>query len=76
MPNGTPVIVASIPERNAVDRLDVADYLLKPISRQTLLATVGRLAPKGGTVMIVDDERDALRLFWRVLASAEQGYKV
>lgn len=76
MPNGTPVIVASIPERNAVDGLDVADYLLKPISRQTLLATVGRLAPKGGTVMIVDDERDALRLFWRVLASAEQGYKV
>ena len=76
LPNGTPVIVASIPERNAVEGLDVSDYLLKPISRHHLLDAVGRLAPDGGTVMIVDDQPDALRLFWRVLASAEQDYRV
>ena len=56
--------------------LDVTDYLLKPVSREHLLATVDRLAPTGGTIMIVDDEPDALRLFWRMLASAGHDYQV
>jgi len=74
---GTPVIVCTVPgTHEAAGALGVADYLVKPISREALLATLDRLDLHEGTVLIVDDEPEALRLFRRMVASAERGYRV
>ncbi len=77
LPDGLPVIVCSAPGiRDAAASLGAADYLIKPISREALLAVLDRLELDGATVLIVDDEPDALRLFRRMLASAGRGYRV
>jgi len=77
LPFGIPAIVCSIPDVNeAADLLGVSQYLVKPVSRDDLLAALSRLSPKPKSVLIVDDEPDALRLFRRMLASTECEYRV
>ncbi|MBI2941934.1 MAG: response regulator [Chloroflexi bacterium] len=77
LPNHTPSFVCSVPGPHEAARvLGVADYLVKPISRSELLAAVERLTFRGKTVLIVDDEPDAQRLFRRMLISADQDYRV
>jgi len=77
LPAGVPVIVCSLPgARDAADSLGVADYLIKPISQEALLAVLDRLGLDGATILIMDDEPDALRLFRRMLASAGRNYRV
>ena len=56
--------------------LGVFKYLLKPIPRDVLLGTLDQLGLTGRTVLIVDDEPEALRLFWRMLASSDHDYRV
>ncbi len=77
LPAGLPAIVCSVPEvhGNPV-ALGVAERLVKPISREALLRALDRLGLTEGTVLIVDDEPDALQLFGRVLASAGRRYRV
>ncbi len=77
LPFGLPTIVCSVPGiRDAAESLGVSDYLIKPISRDTLLAALDRLALDGKTILVVDDEPDVLRLFRRMLASAQRDYRV
>jgi signal transduction histidine kinase/CheY-like chemotaxis protein len=77
LPFGTPLVVTSVPGAPEVARAQGAlDYLVKPISRRDLLGALERLQLSGGTVLIVDDEPEALRLFWRMLSSADAGYRV
>jgi signal transduction histidine kinase/CheY-like chemotaxis protein len=77
LPYGTPIITCSIPGRlESAGALGVSDYLVKPISRDALLSTLERLELRGNTVLIVDDEPEALRLFRRMLASGERTYRV
>jgi signal transduction histidine kinase/CheY-like chemotaxis protein len=77
LPSGTPAIICSIPgisETSAA--LGAADRLVKPVSREALLGALDRLGITEGTVLIVDDEPDALQLFGRMLASSGRGYRV
>ncbi len=77
MPYGVPVIVCSIPGvEQAVSELGVSGYLVKPISRESLLSALEQLDPPVESVLIVDDEREALMLFRRMLSSAERPYRV
>ena len=77
LPFRLPAIVCSVPGiRDAAESLGVSDYLVKPISRDALLAALDRLQLDGKTILIVDDEPDVLRLFRRILASAQRGYQV
>ena len=77
LPEGTPAIVCSVPGANAAaDALGAAGYLVKPVSQESLLAALERLNLKGNSVLVVDDEPDALRLFWRILAAAPRPYRV
>ncbi len=77
LPYGMPVIRCSIPSASAAaDALGVSGYLVKPVSRDALLGELHRLAPKAETLLLVDDEPEALQFFRRVLSSAEQGYRV
>lgn len=77
LPFGLPVIVCSLPgPGEAADSLGAHDYLIKPISRDDLLAALDRLENEIKTILIVDDEPDVLRLFRRMLASAGRNYRV
>ncbi|NLE43947.1 MAG: response regulator [Chloroflexi bacterium] len=77
LPRGIPIIICSVPGVARVSQdLGVSDVLVKPISREVLLETLERLGLKTGTVLIVDDEPDALQLFGRMLASAGRNYRV
>jgi signal transduction histidine kinase/CheY-like chemotaxis protein len=86
LPYGLPAMICSVPGlTDIVDHLGVSGYLVKPIEKDLLLATLERLVETSGdramgaaqrTVLVVDDEPDALRLFWRMLDGAQAGYRV
>jgi len=77
LPYGVPAIICSIPGyHDAATGLGVAEYLIKPVSRDTLIATLDRLKLPGNTILIVDDEPEALRLFRRMLLSSGRAYRV
>jgi len=76
-PVQTPVVICSLPERaDAAQALGVAGYLVKPVTRDQLLAALDGVHPDGGTVLVVDDDPEALHLFARLLRAAGRGYRV
>jgi response regulator RpfG family c-di-GMP phosphodiesterase len=77
LPSGTPVMLFSIPSTmDASSALGVEERLVKPVRKDDLLDTFERLGVTSGTVLIVDDEPDALQLFGRMLASSGRDYRV
>lgn len=80
LPEGIPIISCALPGiPEMAPAMGITDYLVKPITRETLLAALDRLAESGNrikTVLVVDDEPDALQLFWRMLESAGHDYRV
>ncbi|MBX3012814.1 MAG: hybrid sensor histidine kinase/response regulator [Caldilineaceae bacterium] len=77
LPYGVPLLHCALPGDHAVaDQWGLADYLVKPVARATLLAALERLPLPNRTILLVDDEPDALQLYRRMLASAEQPYRV
>ncbi len=77
LPYGVPTMVFSMPEMGeGFNRLGVVDYLVKPISRKTLLGAIDHLECKVKTILVVDDEPDALQLFRRILTNAKRGFRV
>jgi signal transduction histidine kinase/CheY-like chemotaxis protein len=73
------VIVSMVDERGKGFALGAADYLVKPVAGEELLAALRRLAPSGQTgtqptVLAIDDDPIALNLIEMVLAPA--GYHV
>jgi signal transduction histidine kinase/CheY-like chemotaxis protein len=77
LPPGMPAILCSIPSDDAeIAGLGVAAHLVKPIFREELLGILDALGVESGTVLVVDDEPDALQLFGRMLASANRDYRV
>jgi signal transduction histidine kinase/CheY-like chemotaxis protein len=77
LPYNTPAIICSIPGLSQqVNLMGISDYLVKPISRDRLLSALEALQKPIRTLLIVDDEPDALQLFRRMLTSAKHGYRV
>jgi CheY-like chemotaxis protein len=77
LPSGTPAFICSVPGvQEASAALGASDCLVRPVSRETLLGALDRLQLGEGTILIVDDEPDALHLFGRMLASSGRGYRV
>jgi signal transduction histidine kinase/CheY-like chemotaxis protein len=76
LPNNTPLITCSIPRLDELNRMDASLRLIKPIFRETLLEALDQLNIKEGTILIVDDEPDALQLFRRMLTSLERDYRI
>ncbi|MBN1993314.1 MAG: response regulator, partial [Anaerolineae bacterium] len=76
-PNDTPVIICSIltPDEECTSR-GASARLVKPISQERMLQVLDQLDIKAGTILIVDDEPDALQLFRRMLVSAGRDYKI
>jgi len=77
LPQGVPALICSVPGPvEAAGALGASDYLVKPVSQDSLLETLDRLQLRGRTALIVDDEPDAQRLFRRMLTSSGRGYRV
>jgi len=77
LPKNIPAIVFSIADPlQYVPSQDIPTVLIKPISRDVLLETLGKVGPAIKTILVVDDELDAQKLFLRMLTSAKAGYRV
>jgi signal transduction histidine kinase/CheY-like chemotaxis protein len=77
LPKGTPAIVCNLPRAEGTPRdLGVADYLIKPISQEKLLSTLEKFQLSGNTVLLIEDNPDATRLFRRMLSSSPRQYRV
>jgi len=77
LPYNTPTMICSIPSiPNESERFGVANYLVKPISRERLLKTIKDMKIPGKSLLVVDDEPDAQQLFTRMLNSAGHDYRV
>ncbi len=77
LPHHTPAVVCWIPGHDeAARQLGVARYLVKPVSRETLLSVLDEIGVGIRRVLLVDDEPEILQLFTRMLFSAGRGYEV
>ncbi len=83
LPYGTPAMICSAASQaSPADDLGVSGYLVKPVAQAELLNAVEQAIgsdPANGAppaVLVVDDEPDTRRLFWRMLSGAPRGYRV
>jgi len=77
LPYGTPAMTCWVPgEDKAARRLGVVRYLVKPVTRETLLSTLEHLGEGVKSVLLVDDQPEILQLFVRILSSAEHNYDI
>jgi len=77
LPYDTPVLACWVPGRHeSAATLGAIEYLVKPVRRSALVSAVEKVGEKVETVLLVDDETEALQLFARTLISANRGYKV
>jgi CheY-like chemotaxis protein len=77
LPYGTPAIVCWVPgEAEAANRLGVVRYLLKPITRESLLAALAELGIGVESILVVDDDAEVLQLFGRMLSRGERRYRL
>jgi CheY-like chemotaxis protein len=77
LPYGVPAMTCWAPGKDeATKRLGVVNYLVKPVSHHMLLSTLNELGEGIKSVLLVDDEPEALQLFARMLSSAERSYRV
>ncbi len=68
LPPHLPVVRCSLPSAKRLGVLvGATDFLAKPVTRDDLANAIGRLAEPPRTVLIVDDERDFVRLLARML---------
>ncbi len=74
---GAPLIACAMPGALEAysEELGLAGYLLKPVRQQQLLDALAGV-PGAQNVLVVDDDRDFLRLFARMLRSARRHYTV
>jgi len=78
LPYSTPAIICSLNDQPEHDFPgdEPAEVLVKPISRDALLGALERLERPIQSILLVDDEPDAQKLFARMLVSAGRGYRV
>jgi CheY-like chemotaxis protein len=77
LPYNTPAVMCWMPgEEDASHRLGIVRYLLKPVTRQTLLSALEDLGEQVQQVLIVDDEPEVVQLFSRMLASSKRDYRI
>jgi len=77
LPHGTPTILCRVPsDVQTSANLGIVSYLVKPVSREELLAAIDQTGSPVQTVLLVDDNQDAQRLFKRMLTSADRQFTV
>ena len=77
LPFRTPAVTCWVPgEDEAARQMGAEKYLVKPVSRETVLATIDGFGGDVRTVLLVDDDQEVLRLFTRMISSFERGYRI
>lgn len=77
LPYNTPAMVCWIPDGEITrHELGITRYLVKPVTREALLAALAGLGKEIKSVLLVDDEVEVLQLFSRMLASSARGYRL
>jgi CheY-like chemotaxis protein len=77
LPFGTPVVTCWVPGQDeAAADLGAVRYLLKPVSRDALVGALDEVSPGVKSVLLVDDQPEALQLFVRMLSSAERDLQI
>jgi signal transduction histidine kinase/CheY-like chemotaxis protein len=72
--NPIPIIACTMPSgKRAIERYGVADYLLKPVTAEALIGAIERLPTPPNSIMIVDDDREIVRLYTQILEA--RGYR-
>jgi signal transduction histidine kinase/DNA-binding response OmpR family regulator len=73
----TPLLACALPGEEGLRRqLAVAGYLIKPVSRQSLWDVLRQLGENIDKVLIIDDDRDFVRLLTRMLDNPVRRYQV
>ena len=76
-PKSLSLITLPMPSgRAAIRQRGVYDYLVKPVSREMLAKVLASFGEDLRSVMIIDDNRDIVRLFRQTLRSLEAGYHI
>ena len=77
LPYGTPMIICWVPgEETMTQQLGAARYLVKPIARDQLLEAIQQYGDNVRSILLVEDDSEAIQLFARMLASSETPYDV
>jgi signal transduction histidine kinase/CheY-like chemotaxis protein len=79
LPFGTPLIACWVPgSDDAARQMGALHYLVKPVPRDTLLATLSDLGSRQPvrTILLVEDNSDTLQLLMRILSSCDPAYQV
>lgn len=77
LPERAPIVSCYVPgKQEACERLNVMEYLVKPITSEALLAAARRVAPPASCLLVVEDDQEMARLIARQLSSAAEGYRV
>jgi len=71
-----PIVAFSSPSNRIEDSLGVVNYLIKPVTSKQLLEAVESIDKPVRSILLVDDEQEALQLFTRILSSKPQRYRV
>ncbi len=72
----TPVMAVALPATQAASGVGVAGYLTKPITRAQLFQAIEALDRPVRSVLLTDDDPEALQLFTRILSTGRQRYRV
>ena len=65
-----------VSDRQIGHSLGVADYLVKPVSHQTLLEVLDRFGEGVRRILILDDDPRVVRLLSRMIRSSSQAYQI
>jgi CheY-like chemotaxis protein len=73
----TPAVLCSVADPIAyAPAPDIPEILVKPISQDDFLRALDKLNKPVESILLVEDEPDAQKLFVRMLSGSERGYKV
>ena len=73
----TPFLLCPLPGKKSLrEQLAVDGYLVKPVSRQDLWDTLRRFGEDVDRVLVVDDDRDFVRMLGRMLDSPVRRYQM
>lgn len=76
LPADLPVIAVSLPSTlRSARELGIERVLIKPVTREQLLAAIRGLPQRVRDVLIVDDDPQLVELFARMLQAAGEGYR-
>lgn len=77
LPVHVPVILCSLPDLiNGDPSLGVASYLVKPITVEAIIKGIEKIPIPPKTILVIDDDPEVTRLYWRMLAFTQQNYRI